>query len=246
LDPYDNIVRFYDLEHDAFQDDVEFYLSAVREGPVLEVGCGSGRLLAALADTGLELYGIDTSAAMLAAATRRLESAANVSLQLASVEELDVPQRFRTVILPLNVLWHIDDAREQLGLLSAIRKRMVRDGLLVVDLSNPHTMIDRESGGEVRLRFALDEGDERVQCFSSAEDHPEEQLLTLSLWYDVTSQGGTVRRTASTIRLRYTYRFELELMLEAAGFLVSRVYGSYDLDPYDVGSGNLLVLAASA
>ena len=67
MEPYEPIAAYYDSEHDQFSDDVEWYVHLAEvAGPwVLELGCGSGRLMAPLAAAGNQVVGIDASAAML-------------------------------------------------------------------------------------------------------------------------------------------------------------------------------------
>jgi SAM-dependent methyltransferase len=243
MDAYEHIVHLYDLEHDAFHDDASFFMNLIGEGPVLEVGCGTGRILEHIAHAGLEVHGIDVSQAMLNAARQRLTGLTNAHLHHMSVEKLDLPLTFRSTIWPLNVLWHLADHEAQLRSLRAVRAHMDDGGLLVVDLSNPFTMGDRQDGNEVRLRFQSDDGPSVVQGFSCAQDDEAEQVLHLSLWYDRIASDGTVRRTSTTLSLRYTYQFELKLMLDIAGFSVQQIYGSYDLEQYSSDSPNLLAVA---
>lgn len=246
MDPYQNIVDLYDLEHDAFDDDASFFVNLVGEGPVLEIGCGTGRIVERLARAGFETHGIDTSEAMMTAARKRLTGVANAHVHLMSAEGLSLPRTFRSTIWPLNVLWHLPDLDAQVRSLRAVRAHMDPGGLIVVDVSNPLAMSDRQDGNEVRLRFQADAATEHVQAFSCARDQEAEQVLELSLWYDRIEPDDTVRRTTTFMPLRYTYRFELELMLRLAGFRVRHTYGSYDLEPYTSGSPNLLIVGIAA
>lgn len=245
MDPYEHIVQLYDLEHDAFEDDASFFVNLIQSAPVLEIGCGSGRIVERLARAGLETHGIDSSPAMLRAARERLGDLPGAHVHLMSAQALDLPHTFPSVVWPLNVLWHLADESAQIESLQAARRHMPLGGLLVLDLSNPLNMLDRQDGKEIRLRFRADLGASQVQAFSCAEDFAGEQVLELSLWYDLIEDGGAVKRTATDIRLRYTYRYELELMLGLAGFGVRQIYGSYDLEAYTTDSPNLLVVATA-
>ena len=242
MDPYQHIVQLYDLEHDSFEDDAALYLNLVGEGPVLEIGCGTGRIVERLVQAGLETYGIDQSEAMLAVARNRLAGLERAHVYLMSVEHLDLPYTFQSAIWPLNVLWHLADLETQLRSLRLVRRHMAEGGMLVVDVSNPLTMTDRQSASEVRLRFQSLHGTDRVYGFSSAEDAEAEQMLRLAMWYDVIGEDGAIRRIGTDFSLRYTYRFELELALTAAGFQVVQTYGSYDLEPYASDSTNVLMV----
>ena len=64
MNEYDSIAAYYDIEHDDFRDDVDLYLNLIQEGPLLEIGAGTGRILGRLADTGLEAWGVEPSSAM--------------------------------------------------------------------------------------------------------------------------------------------------------------------------------------
>ena len=45
--------------------------------------------------------------------------------------------------------------------------------------------------------------------------------------------------------LRYTYRYEAQLLLERAGFAVDALYGSYQRDPYDSDSERMIFVAVA-
>jgi SAM-dependent methyltransferase len=246
MDPYANIVELYDLEHDAFHDDVSFFANLIQDGPVLEIGCGTGRIVSQLVRQGLEVHGIDTSEPMLAAARRRVAGLPRAHLHHMNAEKISLPQMFQAAIWPLNVLWHLSDQDAQLRALKQVRAHMLVGSLLVVDLSNPLMIANGEGSAGVQLRFHSSDDVSEVQGFSSAVDVPSEQLLILTLWYDRIGAGGTVSRSTSVVTLRYMYRFELELMLVSSGFRLGEVYGSYDLDPYTANSPNMLVVAIAA
>src|SRR5260370_41347447 len=74
---YGLIAPFYDVEHARFDEDIDLYMNfaELRGGPLLELACGSGRLLLPLAQAGYEVTGVDTSASMLALARNALDTA---------------------------------------------------------------------------------------------------------------------------------------------------------------------------
>ena len=74
-DPYARIADLYEAEHRSWTDDLDLYraLAARSGGPVLELGCGTGRIAIALAEAGHEVHGVDTSDAMLAIARTNLD-----------------------------------------------------------------------------------------------------------------------------------------------------------------------------
>ena len=70
------VARYYDLEHDTHGADVALYCELARAGggAVLELGCGTGRVLAGLVRSGHTAVGVDLSRPMLARAEARLGS----------------------------------------------------------------------------------------------------------------------------------------------------------------------------
>src|SRR4029450_11223347 len=74
--PYASIAAYYDVEHRAFTEDIELYLQFVESAgdPVLELGCGTGRILRQIARPGYSVTGVDSSPEMLAFAQNSLES----------------------------------------------------------------------------------------------------------------------------------------------------------------------------
>src|SRR5438270_6805546 len=130
MDAYHDIADFYDCEHDVFTEDVEFYRNLIQMGPVLEVGTGTGRIASALAEAGLEVWGIDPSQAMLRRARARTEHLETVHLLCGTVTSAQLTEPFEAAILPLNTLWHVDTLQAQLQMLTAVHARLANGGLL--------------------------------------------------------------------------------------------------------------------
>ena len=95
---FDRFARFYDLDYDSFQDDVPFYLGLAEHagGPLLELGCGTGRLLVPLARAGFEITGVDLSEGMLQVARGKVAglgraAAGRIALVQGDISTLDLP-----------------------------------------------------------------------------------------------------------------------------------------------------------
>ena len=245
MDPYQEIAGHYDLEHDGWRDDVDFYLNIVRRGPVLEVGAGTGRVMEPLLDAGFEVWGVDSSPAMLERARARLTAYSQAHLVLGAIQDVRLDVTFHATLLPLNVLWHLEDLESRLATLLAIRSHLATGGLLVVDVTNPLTMAERGANGELRQRFCAMRGDHQVRAFSAAWDEEAEQLLRLTLIYDEVDAAGVVHRSSAELRLHYVYRSELELLLRLARFELEQIYGAYDLAEYASESPNIIAVATA-
>jgi ubiquinone/menaquinone biosynthesis C-methylase UbiE len=117
---YDSIARFYDLTHASLTADLPFVLqlAAATNAPMLELGCGSGRLLLPLARAGHTVTGLDVSAGMLDRARARLAQEPTavqqrVTLHLADMTNFTLPETspFGLIVIPYNTLLHLDTAQ---------------------------------------------------------------------------------------------------------------------------------------
>jgi SAM-dependent methyltransferase len=249
MNDYDQFARLYDLEHRDFADDIEFYRNfALRcDGPVLELGCGSGRVCLALAQSGLWVTGVDSSTEMLALA-RAHAAAAGLSerlcLEHADVRDLAFEEQFALAIYPLNGFLHLLTVEDQLAALDNAYRALLPGGFLVVYLPNPHAVLVPDTDGQLLLRrhFTSPEG-HRITSFTSTQTDLTEQRQHLSLFYDEVGDDGLVRRTTVETELRFVYRYEMAALLRQAGFVVDAVYGSYDLDPCEADSEVMLFVA---
>lgn len=250
-DPYAPIAALYDLEHADFRDDIDLLLSFadIVGDPILEMGCGSGRILLALAEAGYDVTGIDHSGAMLERAREAIgerDLDGSVQLMHGSMLEADLAPGgpFGLVIFSLNALMHLPTAASQrLALESALRALDPR-GQLVLDLMNPTPDHLTSLGAAPILEgsWTLPDGSV-VDKWAYRRIHPVLQTIDTLLWYDTVETGGIVHRTRASFPLRYVHPSEIELMLELAGFTEVRQYGSYDMDPLDDDSERLFVTA---
>ena len=248
--PFDALARYYDWEHADYDVDVPLYQDFARRtgGPILEVACGSGRLMAPLLELGERVVGIDSSGPMLERARHALSGAGllgRASLHEADVRRFTLNERFRLAIFGLDsfgLLLSIDD---QLAALRRIRQHLEPGGLLILDLSNGNGR-GAEPTDELVLQY---EGHDPASGLplskwtSRSTDHGE-QVDRYTYFYDEVGEDRVVRRSTVRLDLRYYGRFELELLLMAADLVPEAFYGSYDLAPFAAGSERLIAVAA--
>lgn len=250
-DPYADLVSLYDLEHAEFREDVDLYLklAEVVGDPVLELGCGTGRVLVPLASAGFRVTGVDRSSAMLDRARSAIDDAGaseRATVVNGGMTEGDRAPGgpFGLVIFALNGLHHLASAAEQRAALVSARRALDPRGMLVIDAMNPTPDLLLTFDGRVEHEGTWELADgTRVDRFAARTHSASEQRIETRLWYDLLDQEGRLRRVQTRFPLRYVFCSELELLLEATRFAEWRVYGSYDLDPYRDESDRLLVTA---
>ncbi|MBN1889856.1 MAG: class I SAM-dependent methyltransferase [Thermoflexales bacterium] len=263
----DAFARFLDLFSGQAADDLPVYLGFAQRtgGPVLELGCGTGRVLLALACEGLEVTGVDHSPAVLSLARRKLERdglSGPVALVQADVRDLDLAaapsltlaggkgagsaRPYRLAICAQNTFCHMLTVADQLRLLGAAYRHLEPGGLLVLDVFNPDPAV--LAGDERRLVLMgvtvdPDTGHTLTQTMARDMSGAGEQIEHVTLFVDELDGARLTGRHVFQFDLRYVYRFELELLLDKAGFTLEALYGSYELDPFTGDSERLLAVA---
>lgn len=214
----------------------EFYRRRLEDRPglALEAGCGTGRILLPFLQLGFAMEGMDSSPEMLAVCR---EKAVPLGLRPVLYEqymqELDLPQRYRTVLIPLGsfiLVGRHDEAQEALR---RFHGHLVPGGQLVFstpapyggfyvpksgsEWGEPHSVIRRSDGATITLR-------EKGSMDRLEQTHHQQQRYELHL------NGKLVRQEEHHEVIRSYGKHEMRLMLEAAGFENVRVFGNHTED----------------
>lgn len=253
-DNYDRIAYFYDLEYRYRFQDVRFYLEMARragsKSRILEVACGTGRVSQKLLEAGFNVTGLDISPEMLRLAEKKLaESSEEVRERGQYVQgdmrDLDANlgnQEFDLIFIAINSFQHLRSQTDQLACLQSIRKHVAPAGRFIIDVFNPEDKDVFATDGRMEYAGPMHNplNDSFVHIFVSTVAHQAEQKRVHHYFYDETFADGTIKRTVTIFHLRYLYRFEMQLLLEKAGFSIEDLYGDYDFEEYGEGSPKLL------
>lgn len=248
-DFYDHVVPYHD------RPDVQFFVDAAREcgGPVLELGCGTGRVLIPTARAGLDIVGLDASAHMLAICRMRVDAEpesvrSKVELVEADMRAFALDRTFALVTIPFRPFQHLITVEDQLACLGSIRRHLSDGGTLVLDLFNPSLehLVNRVIGEEFaeEPEFTMPDGRRVIRRHKIAAHDRANQTTDVELIYYVTHPNGHAERRVHAFRFRYLFRFEVEHLLARAGFAVETIYSDYEKSAF--GSrypGELLVVA---
>jgi len=245
---YDLIAPFYDIEHAHFDEDVNFYTNYAEMcgGPLLELACGSGRLLVPLACEGYELTGVDSSRSMLNLAQHALEQA-GVAEQCTLVQEsmstVRLGQRFRMAFIALGSFGHVCTRQEQRQTLAVVHDHLTVGGRFILDISNSDVRYMEQLSGQVLHQGTWKREDGTLLShFVSPASSPTKNLLELTHFFEEHRQGGAVQRTVTTTHLYLFEKNEVELLLEEAGFAIVDVFGDYELSPFEHESPRMIFI----
>lgn len=239
----------YHLHHSGYIEDLSFWLNlaAVQGGPILELGCGTGRVLVHLAQGGYLVYGIDRDPEMLAFLQKALPAALNPMVHLirADMAAFHLARKFPLILLPCNTFSALPrEARR--SMLDRARQHLLPGGLFVASLPNPVQLFSLPEQGEAEVEdIFLHPASGNPLLVSSAWER-NRQYFKVKWYYDHLLPDGQVDRI--------TAEFNHELLstetyfeeFNASGFSVTKTYGDYSRLPYHKKSPHLILVAQPA
>jgi SAM-dependent methyltransferase len=247
INPWDQYAPFYDWENRRTMgsSDLEWWsrVAADAQGPVLELGCGTGRLAVPLAASGAAVVGVDLSMPMLRRARARARrSALGARLRLVRADIRTLPfaaDAFETVIAPYGVLQSMPGAEALAGALQAIARVIIPEGSLWIDVALD---VPRWPEYRNRVRWRQPEGSTRGATLVESVRQDRAKRLTIF------RQVYTRRRRGRTLERDFELRFytpsvaQLRNQLAAAGLAVETLC-DYDGRAWRTGSKALIVRA---
>lgn len=247
---YDRIAHYYDTEFATFADDMPLlrhYAEQV-EGPLLELGCGNGRVTVPLAQAGFRLTGVDSSARMLDIASKRLAAARlndRVKLMQADMRHFHLEERFGMGFIEVNSFMHLETSADQRQALRCWHSLLRPGSPLILDLFNPDMVTLLEADGRLMVDNQWRDPQTGAMVIKQLVRKIDlaSQIQETIIVYDEVSPDGQTRRVLAPFNLRFLWRSEAELLLELCGYELETVYGSYDLDDYTSDSLRMILVA---
>jgi len=231
-DPWSATAPFYDLDLEGIDEDVTMYreLAMRQRGPVLELGCGTGRVALALAQAGLTVVGVDYSAGMLEVA-RRQAAGLPLTLVQADMRELRLRRKFATVLVPFGGLQHMETAAEVTAALATVAHHLAAGGLAIVDIEAPQPEDLTPGPRPLVAHWTRPRHGGLVTKLVAVEGFPSEGRRIVTFHYDVQPAEGPLHRVSHEFSLRVITAGELQLAGRLAGLELTALYGDYELSP---------------
>src|SRR5262249_17912884 len=151
--------RYYDPAYAADRrlNDLAFWLELAGRhgGPMLEIACGTGRVLLPIARSGVPIDGVDLSPEMLGILKARPaqepeEVRRRVALHEGDMRELRLGQAYGLVIAPFRSLQHLHSVDDQLRAFTSIARHVVSGGTFAFNVFYPDHRLLEELGTETQ------------------------------------------------------------------------------------------------
>lgn len=247
-DRYERVIaRNYDAVYSVIRDpsgDAAFYRKLARDGggPVLELGCGTGRILLPIARDGIECVGLDSSPDMLAV-LREKDPPANLTLVHDHMERFDLgDRRFRLITAPFRAFSHLLDVEAQLACLARVRQHLAPAGQFVFDLFDPKLARTARVEEPEHLAATFHDGGHEIRRWDTVRRDLSRQLIMVTFRFE----GGPPELAGQAdVQLRWFYRYELEHLLARAGFDDVRFFGDFQGGPWKAEGETLVVARAN-
>jgi SAM-dependent methyltransferase len=255
-DEYAFVAEFYDwVVPYRERRDVGFFVEMARQarGPVLELGCGTGRILIPTARAGVEITGLDSSSKMLDTCRQKLageaeEAQSKVKLVKGDMRRFDLRNPFRLTTIPFRPFQHLLTVGDQIACLRSVHLHLVEGGKLILDVFNPSLprLADQKylSQFEEEPEFVMPDGRKVSRRHRLLQRDYVNQIIDVEFSYQVTYPDDRREELCQAARLRYLFRFEVEHLLARCGFEIEHIYGDYDKSPYGSGDTGELIFVA--
>lgn len=259
IDSYNVTAKYYDGAYSAKQDlvDLPFYLELAEQigGPILEVACGTGRVLLAIARKGIEIHGVDNSRPMLKILEDNLarephEVRHRVRLHEGDMRDFRLGAQYPLVIIPFRPMQHMETVRDQVCALTTAAAHLNDTGLLAFDVFYPKfEMITERMGEEVPEMEWTPSSDTTTvvrRYFRKESVDKINQIFRFSFIYRTFRADQLILEETEAFKLAYFTYPHLRALFLLAGLEPVAEYGSFAKTPLDNTAEQMIFLLRKA
>ena len=252
---YADWAEWYDLFYSSETgEEAAFYLAETlsADGPVLEIGVGTGRIAIPAAKKSVEIFGVDSSPEMLAVAESKAKAAAplpgGLTLVRADMRTLQLGRTdFALVTIPARTLLLVTTYEDQLATLCCAARHLRAGGRLIFNLFNPTPdLIYDESAEPVEIGEAADpESGRRYRLSAINRFDVDTQINNATHIVQEIGRGGAIEERARLdVTLRYLHPHEVFSLLEETNLRIDALFGWFDRSSFGEESEEMIFVAS--
>lgn len=235
--------RFFDLESGSLAEDIPFYLEQARisGGPILELGCGTGRVTIPLSEAGFQVTGLDISRPMLDQARKKADQKGlDISWIEADCRDFHLGTKFGTIIFPFNGIAHIQDRESHEALFACVHEHLVTTGHFIVDWFNPSLEILLRGETQRYPCFEYDDPDGRGRVLVTEGNHYDRstQINHVKWYYKI----GDLPEETRELNMRILFPQEFDALLYYNGYEIVNKFGDHQGNPFESNSRHQLIV----
>jgi len=240
------ISLYYHAHHQGFDDDLSFWLELAHRqgGPILELGCGTGRVLIPLAEFGYQCYGLDHNPQMLDFVHKQTPSITtkNINTIQADLTSFELDIKFPMIILPCNTFSTLDETSRK-SVLSCVNKHLSKGGIFAASIPNPEilSMLVSSDQSEIEMVFPHPKSGNPVQVSCRIVRKPD--LVIFHWYYDHLLPDGVVDRLTISTRHHLVSTSQVLDEFQKSGYAIEEPYGDFNFSPLTRNSANLIIVA---
>ncbi len=251
LDEYVTTSKYYDASYTAKTNlvDLPFYIPLAENdgGPILEIGCGTGRVLLPIARKGIRITGVDQSESMLSVLRSKLKDEepsvqANVRLEVGDMRKLDLAETYSLAIIPFRPFQHMHTLDDQLAALTSIKKHLRKDGRLVLDVFYPKfEKLTASIGKEIlELSWKTEDGHTVERYFRKNSLDMTGQRFSGAMIYRTYRDGELIAEEDNELSMSFFTYPQMQTLFKLARFEVINVFGTFDRKPLQDDSPEMI------
>jgi 2-polyprenyl-3-methyl-5-hydroxy-6-metoxy-1,4-benzoquinol methylase len=239
----------YDIANTRWTGDIDFYVNQASKtgNPVLELGCGTGRITIPVAKAGVEITGLDLEESMLAQARKKAVAAGvNVQWILADATSFNIGRTFQSILAPYDALQGFCQEVEQIGsFFRSVHAHLRTGGVLIFDVLNPQKnyLSSRPSFPVPPIQYLDPDLAETVTMTTECVYADCRQLLHYTFRFS-TPQRSKLSVTRVTHRVFFPE--ELDQLVTGAGFRIIEKHGDFNGGPFSSDCFKQVIIAAAS
>ncbi len=228
---YDIEWKYYDLLYGNYSEDVKFYKKIIKNGNVLELMCGTGRISAKLPEK-LEKWCLDSDYRMLNIASEKNK---DIKCVKADVRDFHINRKFDYILIPLNSILLFQN-KEKEKILTLSKEHIKENGKIIIDMIPPPDFEE----SMVYLGDHKVSDDLEIWRFFIPNYSDDMIILNLTYFYDIFEKGN-YRRESAILTLYLENLFSMSEIIKNSGLRTIELYGDYNNSKYDPAESERMI-----